>query len=319
MSAPTNHWKLGAFVVASLLIAAVAVAMLGAQSMQTQTVIYKSYFDEAVTGLDIGSPVTFRGVKVGNVSGIDIASDRRHVEISYALGVKVLRSLGLAGNTSGNETRIAVPDNLRVQIAASGLTGIKYLQIDFFDAKLMPAPTLPFPVTENYIPATASTMKNLEDAVIRGVDMLPVLTQDLGKLLGKVDMILGEVQESQLPTRAANTLESGQRVLVTLQTKLDQLKVGELSAEASETLKNLNGMLAKMNSTLSQLEGEKGLLASVHRMTDSVGDVTGNGLDRGLRDTLRELREAATSIRRLVEALERDPDMLLKGKGKVAK
>jgi paraquat-inducible protein B len=314
MSAPANHWKLGAFVVGSLLIAATSVAVLGAQSMQTQTIIYKSYFDEAVTGLDVGSPVSFRGVKVGNVSAIDIAPDRRHVEISYGLGVKVLGRLGLAGNTQGKETRISVPDNLRVQIAASGLTGIKYLQIDFFDAQVMPTPNLPFPVTENYIPATASTMKNLEDAVIRGVDMLPMLTQDLGKLLGRVDLILGQVQESRLPAKAALTIDSAQHVLVTLQTKLDQLKVGELSAEASLALKNANVMLAKMNHTLERLDGDKGLVASVQRVTDSVGDVTGNGLDRNLRDTMRDLREAAVSIRRLVEALERDPDMLLKGK-----
>lgn len=316
MSAPTNHWKLGAFVLSSFLIAATGVVLLGERAMRTQNVNYTSYFDEAVTGLEVGSPVTFRGVKIGNVSAIDIAADGRHVEIDYTLGVKVLDRLGLAGTTRGKETRITVPDNLRVQLASTGLTGTKYLQIDFFDLASSPAATLPFPVPENYIPGTPSTMKNLEDAVMRGAEMLPLLAQDVSALLAKLDLLLDDVRRSQLPEKAATALVTANQTLLSLQVQLERMKVGELSHEARETLKGVTVMLARLTDTLARLDGEKGLMASVHRASDSLGDLTGGGLNRNLHDTLRDLREAATGIRRLVEALERDPDMLLKGKGK---
>ena len=319
MSAPTNHWKLGAFVVGSVLIAATAVVVLGAQALRTQTVGYKSYFDEAVTGLEVGSPISFRGVKIGNVSGIDVASDRRHVEISYELGTKVLENLGLSGATHGKGTRITVPDNLRVQLASTGLTGTKYLQLDFFDVASTPPPELPFEVPANYIPATPSTMKNVEDAVIRGVDMFPILVAEVGKLLAKVDQILEDVHKSQLPAKVALTLTTATETLTTLQAKLGQLKVDELSGEARAALKNVNVILAKVQSTLERIDGDQGLVASVHRASDSIGDVAGTGLDKNLNETLRELKEAAVGIRRLVEALERDPDMLIKGKGKAGK
>jgi len=318
MSAPANHWKLGAFVLGSVLIAATAVVVLGAQAMRVQSVRYTSYFDEAVTGLEVGSPISFRGVKVGNVSAIDIAPDLRHVEISYELGTQVLGRLGLAGTTHGKETRITVPDNLRVQLASTGLAGTKYLQIDFFDVRSVPEPTLPFPVPENYIPGTPSTMKNLEDAVIRGVDMLPILAQDVSKLLGKVELLLDDVHQSQLPGKAATTLVTANNVLLSLQSKLDQLKVDELSRESTAMLKNANVVLVKLNQTLERIDGDDGLVASVQRTSDSLGDVTGNGLDQSLNETLRALREAAVGIRRLVEALERDPEMLLKGKGRAS-
>ena len=80
MSAPTNRWKLGAFVVASVLVGLAAAGVLTAQTMRIVTVTYASYFDEAVTGLEVGSPVRYRGVKIGNVSAIDVAPDQRHVE-----------------------------------------------------------------------------------------------------------------------------------------------------------------------------------------------------------------------------------------------
>ena len=97
MSAPTNRWKLGAFVVGSVLVGLAAAVVLTAQTMQVVTVTYASYFDEAVTGLEVGSPVRYRGVKIGKVSAIDVAPDRRHVEIIYSLGVEALNRLGLAG------------------------------------------------------------------------------------------------------------------------------------------------------------------------------------------------------------------------------
>ncbi len=79
MSAPSNHWKLGLFVVAGVALFLTMLVFLGARSLQSETVTYKTYFDESVQGLEVGSPVKFRGVTIGNVSGIDIAADRRHV------------------------------------------------------------------------------------------------------------------------------------------------------------------------------------------------------------------------------------------------
>jgi hypothetical protein len=59
-------------------------------------------------------------------------------------------------------------------------------------------------------------------------------------------------------------------------------------------------------------------LTSVERASDSVGDVAASarGFGPELGETLRDLREAADSIRQLADALELDSDMLLKGRSK---
>ena len=287
MSAPTNRWKLGAFVVGSVLVGLAAAVVLTAQTMQVVTVTYASYFDEAVTGLEVGSPVRYRGVKIGKVSAIDVAPDRRHVEIIYSLGVKALNRLGLAGTSRGKETRILVPPDLRVQLASTGLTGTKYLQIDFFHTGGTAPPVLPFPVPENYIPAIPSTMKNLEDAVVRAVDMMPHLAEELGGMVARVNVILDDVNRRGLPNKLAATLEGA------------------------------SVALAKMKRALDRLDGSEGLFASVQRTSDSLSDVAGPRLGANVDDTGRDLREAAVAVRQLVEALQRDPDMLIKGKAKV--
>jgi phospholipid/cholesterol/gamma-HCH transport system substrate-binding protein len=158
MAAPTNHWKLGLFVVSGVVMLLTAVAALGARSLHTEVARYKTYFDESVQGLEVGSPIKFRGVMIGTVGKIDIAPDHRMVEVESDLVVKELHRLGLDSEadpvTHLPRKRLAMQEDLRAQLASSGLTGVKYLLLDFFPVADNPAPKLTFPIPENYIPAT---------------------------------------------------------------------------------------------------------------------------------------------------------------------
>ena len=57
----TNHWKLGLFVLISLFVMIAALFWLGARRFQRTSFPAVTYFDESVQGLDVGSPVKFRG------------------------------------------------------------------------------------------------------------------------------------------------------------------------------------------------------------------------------------------------------------------
>ena len=64
--------------------------------------------------------------------------------------------------------------------------------------------------------------------------------------------------------------------------------------------------------------GDSGLVASTRRATDSIGDLGRSTSDStaDLERTLRDLDEAAKAIRQLAESIDRDPDMLVKGRAK---
>jgi paraquat-inducible protein B len=325
MSAPTNHWKLGLFVVSAVLIGLSTAVVLGARTFRKETVSYTSYFDEAVTGLEAGSPVTFRGVKIGNVSLIDVAPDRRHVEVQYELGVAVLSRIRLA-KREGKNTKLPVTYDLRVQLNSSGLTGTKYLQIDFFDvSQTPPPPELPFPVAENYIPATPSTMKNLESAVVRAVDQFPVVAQAVSELVRQLGLLISDVHDQQLPDKAAEVLgganqmvASANRLLGDFRRKLAQVKVDQLTLEARSAIGNMSLALVKLQKVLDRVDGAGGILANAERATSSLGQAATGARNVGpeLSDTLRDVREAAASMRELLDALERDSDMLIKGRAR---
>ena len=324
MNEPANYWKLGLFVVLGAVLLATGVVYLATSSLRKETVHYTSYFDESVTGLDLGSPVRFRGVTVGKVSAIEIAPDRRQVQISYELGISVLADLGL-GAAHGQKTKLRVPPDLRAQLGSAGVTGVKYILIDFFDVKSNPRPKLSFPVSRNYIPTAPSTMKNLEDSVMRAIDQFPVITTQLNAILEHVDHILVDVDTKHLSDKASSTLANIDRtlanwdqIMVVARKTLDGVDTAGLSNDAKATLANLNVTMTRAQGLMARVDGDKGVLASVQRASDSIGDVAvdARGSRAELSDTLRDLGEAANAIRALADTLELDSDMLLKGRSK---
>jgi ABC-type transporter Mla subunit MlaD len=327
MSAPSNHWKLGLFVIIGFGVFLAVLVFLGAQSLEKETITYKTYFDESVQGLDMGSPVKFRGVTIGNVSEIGIAPDRRHVEVSSDIIVSQLVSLRLLDTAPKKRplhigqkplVTLAVPPDLRMQLGSAGITGVKYIAIDFFDVSTNPPPELPFPLPENYVPSASSTMKNLEDAVVKAVDRFPEIADQLLATMRQISLLLGDINHEKLPARASETLGRAGEVMAELQGAIKQANLGKLSGEAGKTIAELNVAVTRLGNVLERIDGEQGLLASAQRATDSIGDLAGGakGLGSELEDTLRDVREAVDSIQRLADSLDTDSDMLLKGRAK---
>ena len=75
-----------------------------------------------------------------------------------------------------------------------------------------------------------------------------------------------------------------------------------------------------MQRLINRFDGEQGVLSSVQRATDGMGDVATSARESGpaMAATMRDLREAADSVRQLADSLELDPDMLLKGRARAA-
>ena len=101
MSQPANHWKLGMFIVVALVLGVAAGGYFGSRALAKKTLGFLTYFDEPVTGLEVGSAIKFRGVTMGQVSRIKVAHDFRHVEVGYELEVGALLQLVTGGNVVG--------------------------------------------------------------------------------------------------------------------------------------------------------------------------------------------------------------------------
>lgn len=284
----TNHWKLGLFLLVGLLAMIAALFWLGARRFQRTSFPAVSYFDESVQGLDVGSPVKFRGVTVGNVADITIAPDHRHVQVTSDIYVDALTRLGL-GDRAPKKGEEFINPLLRVQLVAAGITGVRFLQTDFFHPGRYPEPILPFEPPWNYIPSAPSTLKSVGDTAVEVVNRLPDLETRISETLATMNTTLGSIDH--FVTGLQNESGSFDRLLV-------QLRATTIHLDATVEA-------AQLASTTTAIRSAAGTVAET---------ATGFGeMREDLQASLATLRETLDSVRTVADSLERDPSVLLRG------
>lgn len=247
-------------------------------------------------------------------------ADQRHVDVLANLDVAKIKRMGLTegGRHGAAGGRFIIPPQLRAQLNSQGITSAKYVSIDFFVEKDNPPPDLPFPTPDNYIPAASSLLKNLEDRIVSALDKIPTMADSLVSVLTRVDAILKDVQSQKVPEKTSLALDDARGAIKDLRRVLGQIERASLPAKAGAAVGQIQVAVASLNRVLNRIDGDKGLVASGHRAMDSIGAFgrTADWRAKDLADTLRDVGEAAQAIRDLADTLERDPDMLLKGRAK---
>jgi len=284
----TNHWKLGLFILVAIGAMLGTLFWLGARRLRRESFPAVSYFDESVQGLDVGSPVKFRGVTVGTVSDITIGPDHRHVQVTADMYVDALVRLGLRERAPKRGEEFTAP-GWRVQLASAGITGVRFIQTDFFDPERHPPPQLPFDPPWNYVPSVPSTLKSIEESAVEFLNRLPVLVDrardtlaDLRKTLGSVDRLASDLAADDGSFHGA--LDNVRRAAGRVDRALDDARLGATTSAFRDAASSVGQTSAGLNDARAELVA-----------------------------SLISLREALDSVRTLADSLERDPSVLVRG------
>lgn len=298
MAAPANNVKIGLFVVLGLAAAVLLAVGLGAAATHKKTIAYTTYFNEPVTGLDVGAFVRARGVKVGRVGKIAFAPDHEMIAVRMDMEVEELDQFG------GARTLLTVHPSLRAQLASQGLTGSRFVSIDFFDPATNVATPLSFPPPDRYIPAAKSQQRALEDSVTKAMDGLANLVDTMSR--------------EGLSEKTVQAMASANDVMNVLGRFVESLNRERLPRRTAETLEQIRLAVAKSNSVLEHLDGDAGLVAAAQASVKTFGEVGRNatGATRAIDETMGDIREAAAAVRLLATELEREPDALVKGRSR---
>lgn len=288
----STHFKLGVLALATLAAIAIAALALGLTALRRPKASYHTYFDESVQGLGLGSPVKFRGVAIGTVSAIDIAPDDRHVHVTLALDT---RSAGA----------FDVRPGMRTQLASMGITGVKLVEIDLVDPELHPPPALDFEPPAAYIPSRPSLMKDLEGHLQAVAPQARALVEQAVATFGKIDQMIDEARARRVVERVAAAVGRFERIAAGLER-------AELGPRVAETID-------KIARVADRIGGDGGVAASAQRAIDSIAGISDGLGTSELEQTIHDLGEAARAVRDLAEAIERQPDMLLKGRARTSK
>ena len=84
-----NQAVIGAFVVGAVVLAVVGVIVFGSGKMFQKVNHYVMYFEGSVKGLNIGAPVTFRGVKIGSVVEISLHVNPENLKFHIPVVIEI--------------------------------------------------------------------------------------------------------------------------------------------------------------------------------------------------------------------------------------
>ncbi|HTR17989.1 MAG TPA: MlaD family protein [Acetobacteraceae bacterium] len=294
---------------------------------------YETYFSESVQGLDVGTPVKYRGVTIGQVTDIGlVAADYGKNEPGPGKPRNPMFHLVVVRFVV-DPTRIGyVPDaitatqqGLRVKLGSQGLaTGLSYLELDYVPPEQYPAQPVPWQPRDIYIPSIPSTIAQVQNAaqdflaklrdvdVNRLADSITGLTEDLRRELaagGDVHATLTEATETLRSVRQEVTRADLPGVATALRHaagSVDELATGRQTRTLLATANTAADRLSRAADRLPALIAT--LQATAERADHGTADAEAN-----LAPLLSDLRGAAENLRDTTELLRRDPSQVLLG------
>src|SRR5262245_4050260 len=124
MAKKANPKLIGGFVIGAIALALVGVIAFGGGRFLTSTRKAVLYFPtSSLSGLDVGSPVTFRGVRVGSVTGVVIHYDvdRQTLQIPVYIEVELDKVQVISGKHDIKNFQALVDRGLRGQLVIQSL------------------------------------------------------------------------------------------------------------------------------------------------------------------------------------------------------
>jgi len=281
-------------------------------------------FDGSVRGLTVGSPVEFRGIRIGQVLDINLEYDSKEKAFRIPVLIEIEpERIKVFGEKDLSDQKLMnnflVEQGLRAQLKTGSLiTGQLYVELDFhpdaapaqiiWEGRYPQMPTVPTSMEEITTSLTALLKKmeklpieqigsDLRDTV-QGAKRL-VNSAELQESIAALNQTLNQAQQfaASLNKVIAPELRSAAS---NLNTTLDYTR--QLARNFDRTVvPELDATLKKAQSSLNAIQG------SVSKDSQ---------LYYELMRVFKELSGAARSIRVMADYLERNPDALIYGKGK---
>lgn len=315
-----NPKLIGAFVFGGIMLAVTALVLFSSQDLFAPKRYFVAYFQQSVNGLNIGSPVRFRGIPIGEVTQITGVYDPQTGDMIPRITIEFLpETLENAIVTEGEYTLfpLLLEHGMRATLkSASLLTGQLYVSLDFHPGTPIrklgsTADAFPeMPTIDSGLDKVINRLSDLpiEDVMIRTASTLAAAEEllrnpEINKALAALAPLLVDMNATILDLRQFLNQD-----LKTISREVSQTLV--TAQDSVETLTKLltDETLVKVNTTLDELE--KSLQVVQQRLSPD------DPLSYELLSTVRELGSAARSMRDLADYLEQHPESLLRGKTK---
>ena len=326
MSKPANKTLIGAFIVGAVALAVVALVVFGSGKFFRKQTFWVSFFEGSVKGLNVGSSVVFRGVKIGEVSQIKVNFDSVtlsvNIPVIYEVYPDSFREIGPQVKVEDKEFhRALIAKGLKAQLQMQSLvTGQLMINVDFLPQRpakifglhkaelgkqfgdLWEIPTVPTPLQELENVLSGINIKEIAEDVRRAMDGIAKLatSPDLHASIGELRQTMTDIQK--LVRNIDSKIEP-------LATGIDQTLV-EVRAGIGDARKLMRSNIKEAaDSATTALDQANVTLKSIEDIAEE-----GTQLRYDISAALKEIAAAARSVRVLADFIEQHPDAILRGR-----
>ncbi|MDR1433125.1 MAG: MlaD family protein [Puniceicoccales bacterium] len=193
MSKRANYVLIGTFVVASLLLLALATVLFSSGSLWAKKIRFYAFFDTSLNGLDIGAPVKFKGVRVGSVESIEIIYDDEIDEaitaVVFGIDANMFKAIR-GGRLQVSDYRMFYTEQISRGLAAklsmeSILTGRLYVGLDYYKV---------------------DQERFSRDINLRGYQQMPSVATELDEFMASFDSIMKKLSKFEFEKISARLI-----------------------------------------------------------------------------------------------------------------
>lgn len=345
MSSKASTTAIGGFVLGAMTLFAAAVIYFGTGHYGEEIVKAVLYFDGSLKGLNVGAPVLFRGVKVGEVKKIVVRYNPDNQEMVIPVFIdlyptNVERVDGKQGNPA-KAIELMIEKGMRAKLEMqSFVTGMLNISLDLYpdeppryvrggDSE-MEIPTIPSMMEE-----LTRTLQNLpleelatdlklainaiedlarSEQLSSAIDSIDLTLQDFSNLARNIDDQVEPVAESLKKTLVdtQDVLALAENELPTVTERLNPM-LEEFTEVGKKINENVDPVVERMEQIATSLEDALNQATATLKQAETLIQEDGE-MYFEVVNAIRELKAAARSIRFLADYLERHPDALLRGK-----
>lgn len=295
MQTKINFFKIGTFVIVLFVLMLIFIFWLGKYAfVVTKQDAYTIYFKESVSGLNIDSPVKFKGVQVGKVENISI-NPKNSEEIKIKISV--------IENTPIKKDNYATLGTL-------GLTGLKYIELKGGSKNSNLIQENKY--NERVINSKISVLANLENS---SKDISKQLTQLLiqTRILFSNENInnFSKLLDASKQT-AINTQEITQYI-INNENKLTQIlnNLNDLSITSKSSFNNMSDSANSVKeSALKVMELSQKVLNEVEKGSFDLKTISQSTIDN-FNNVLNQFENSLIKSEELIEQLKENPSDIL--------
>jgi paraquat-inducible protein B len=323
MSIRANPTAIGAFLVGALVLTVAGTVTLASATWFESRATFASYFQESVNGLEVGAPVKFQGVPVGNVTAILIQIDEQdrsfQVPVEYDIDLtRLTTQLGTFVDLENPAVlRRQIGQGLRAQLQMESMvTGKLYIELSY---RQDPAPPEleQRPTARPEIPTTPSLLAALGTGA-------GSMVADVLRVLFQVNQMLEEVDMPQINAAVVASAQAVERLVEAPEIRAAVGQVPGMAAQVNRTMAEVEMLVGRLGAAIDPLQlrvedTAVEMTATLEALRRTLEETHGllsmdSGVGYGLQDALARLRDAAAALTLLTNSLDQNPDMLMRGR-----